>query len=889
MFHYFGTVTNTRGDSLAGWSLEVRNGDAVVPIYSDDNATPLPNNRAVTDAAGNADFYVADGVYSLRYYDLSNVLQRTEQNVVMRALLEYPVSPEALPISTAQQNEVTRATGVPKTTDLSRTGLNAQLALGGKTQVPDGIITMDSNLLISASNTQLVMSRGAFLMPGSASLTLCRLGGSAPTSWTALAQDVPARTEAVPLPSEIAAVVGDWVEFRSNALVSGPNSQGVKKGALRKITGATGGTYTLNEPLRDAFLVSDGATVGKPVMVENVVIDGLQANREDFDTLIGFGLRIDYAAHVKIIAPAVYGSKVRNGADRSSNVPTGIKVGNAYDVEISGPTIGSVGWYAIEFLGIVDHVRVWGGLIEDARHGVEASNWSGIYGEPTDILIDGAVVKNTNLACFSTHDVGRDIVFRDTQATGARTDVGYLVRSANVLLDHVTARGNFADGFYAREAGSGGWKIVNSVFENNGRAGINSDMPGEVFDSIVRGHIGPQSGVRGISMPGGKVRGGGIYGTVGIAFGIPVGSVSGGQQPLIVEGVDLPSDAAQTTAFFLSSGLAYSQVDVRNCNLSGYASNKLFTFSTAQPVDRSPPQTSGNLLASRAASRVEATLTAGRAQISSAAIKSVIGQDFATDVVSNILLERKAAAKVIGALFVDRKFDGGAVIKSTSYQDPTSTNVIRNNSGQGAVVGPIGSTGARPTNWSDQGNRTTSGMALDIVGAGVAAGPTGQNEDYVDLRYYGTTTQAASFGMYLDTQANPAAAATKGQTWSVSSGLQLVAGSLAGVSPLLVLTVRGNAGATVRTVNNPASIASNPARRSATYTIVDDAAAFLQPAVGFQIASGVTVDFTVRVFLPQLEQQPEATAPIRTTGAAATRTQNPDASDGSTIVATIRL
>lgn len=102
MFHYFGTVTNTRGDSLPGWRLEVHDGSAVVPIYSGDGVTPLPGNRSVTDAQGNADFYVADGVYNLRYYDLAGVLQRTDQSVIMRALLNYPNSPEALPLSTAQ-------------------------------------------------------------------------------------------------------------------------------------------------------------------------------------------------------------------------------------------------------------------------------------------------------------------------------------------------------------------------------------------------------------------------------------------------------------------------------------------------------------------------------------------------------------------------------------------------------------------------------------------------------------------------------------------------------------------------------------------------------------------------------------------------------------------
>lgn len=85
MFHYFGTVTNTRGDSLPNWQLEVvqlSDGETVVPIYADENQTPIATvsgiaNRALSDANGNYDFFVPSGTYSLRFYDSAGVFQRT--------------------------------------------------------------------------------------------------------------------------------------------------------------------------------------------------------------------------------------------------------------------------------------------------------------------------------------------------------------------------------------------------------------------------------------------------------------------------------------------------------------------------------------------------------------------------------------------------------------------------------------------------------------------------------------------------------------------------------------------------------------------------------------------------------------------------------------------
>lgn len=79
MFHYFTTITNTRGDSLAGWKVEVVTTaipPVVVPIFADAaGAVQLASNRATADSSGNVDFFVAEGTYSLKFYNADGVYQ----------------------------------------------------------------------------------------------------------------------------------------------------------------------------------------------------------------------------------------------------------------------------------------------------------------------------------------------------------------------------------------------------------------------------------------------------------------------------------------------------------------------------------------------------------------------------------------------------------------------------------------------------------------------------------------------------------------------------------------------------------------------------------------------------------------------------------------------
>jgi hypothetical protein len=90
MFHWFDVITNTRGDALAGWqvSLVEVGTQTVVPIFSDENETPIATssgvtNRAVADENGNYDFFVANGTYTLQFFNTSGVFQRDQRFVAM--------------------------------------------------------------------------------------------------------------------------------------------------------------------------------------------------------------------------------------------------------------------------------------------------------------------------------------------------------------------------------------------------------------------------------------------------------------------------------------------------------------------------------------------------------------------------------------------------------------------------------------------------------------------------------------------------------------------------------------------------------------------------------------------------------------------------------------
>lgn len=90
MFHAFDAVTNTKGDSLVGYQVALRQPGtgALVSIYADDAGTPVQvvsgiPDIAVTDNAGNYSLFVPFGTYDVEIRSPDAVPLRTIRNVPM--------------------------------------------------------------------------------------------------------------------------------------------------------------------------------------------------------------------------------------------------------------------------------------------------------------------------------------------------------------------------------------------------------------------------------------------------------------------------------------------------------------------------------------------------------------------------------------------------------------------------------------------------------------------------------------------------------------------------------------------------------------------------------------------------------------------------------------
>lgn len=185
-------------------------------------------------------------------------------------------------------------------------------------------------------------------------------------------------------------------------------------------------------------------------------------------------------------------------------------------------------------------------------------------------------------------------------------------------------------------------------------------------------------------------------------------------------------------------------------------------------------------------------------------------------------------------------------------------NSIRNNTMQGAVAG---TPGTLPTNWPGTAGAGT--LVQEIVGTGTDAGIA-----YIDYRLSGTTSTTA-FSLFFEAQNQ--IVATSGQTWSTSFYVKLQAGSTTNITTTRCST-RGNQGSTIRESSNTNFTPTAVFQRVVnTYTLADALTDRVNGFLNLVFASGVAIDITFRIGLPQLELGAFATSVIPTTGTAATR------------------
>jgi hypothetical protein len=197
-------------------------------------------------------------------------------------------------------------------------------------------------------------------------------------------------------------------------------------------------------------------------------------------------------------------------------------------------------------------------------------------------------------------------------------------------------------------------------------------------------------------------------------------------------------------------------------------------------------------------------------------------------------------------------FDSAGVLKYAP------NNAIRNNTMVGAVAG---TPGTLPTNWGYAGIGT---LTSEIVGTGTSNGI-----NYIDIRISGTTS-TTQFSIRFD--ASNVIAAANGQTWAFSWWQSVVAGSttnLTVIPPSILFfdaanSFLGGNNFTAATFNST----SNFTRQSGSLTISAAGTAFVQPQTSFLCSSGVAIDITLRIGLPQLEIGNTAGPAIPTSGTA---------------------
>ena len=190
------------------------------------------------------------------------------------------------------------------------------------------------------------------------------------------------------------------------------------------------------------------------------------------------------------------------------------------------------------------------------------------------------------------------------------------------------------------------------------------------------------------------------------------------------------------------------------------------------------------------------------------------------------------------------------------------TNSIANSQCTGAVAGTAGTA---PTGWSISGN--ANGLTRTIATGSI------NGFSYIDVTFSGTVT-GGPINIALEPQStNAGYTAGSGQTWTGSFYTSILSGSIPSGASFALIT-RGRKSDNTASEDGTLVIAPTASltRYSVTRTLnsADTARVTLDIRVN-SVPNGASVNFTLRIAAPQLEQGAFATSYIPTTSAAVAR------------------
>ena len=199
------------------------------------------------------------------------------------------------------------------------------------------------------------------------------------------------------------------------------------------------------------------------------------------------------------------------------------------------------------------------------------------------------------------------------------------------------------------------------------------------------------------------------------------------------------------------------------------------------------------------------------------------------------------------------------------------TNLIRNNTMQGAVVG---TPGTAPTYWSF--GTSTGGISREIVGVGEEDGIS-----YIDVRWYGTaTTNPITYFSFNPESNNSSFPGTRTVRYTFSNYIKVVGGTVPSSSTFIVVFYNFNSSFVnlqqYQVLNIPLTDTLNKKliENRYSYTNGDFAStdtAYIRPYYQWNFTYNEPIDITLRIGMPQVELSSFASSVIPTEGSTKTR------------------